>query len=132
METMTTRLVAAGVLFLITVLSGVWLSNSGRPLNSAIFTVHKLIAVATIVVIGISVYNLYRSLDLRTFIELTVIAATALLFLALTVTGGMLSLKELLPGPVLPAAALRVHQVAPLLALVASAATVYLLAGAKS
>jgi hypothetical protein len=127
METITTKLVAAGLLFLFTILSGVWLSNSGKPLNSVIFTIHKLIALATVILIVMSVYNLYKALALRTFVELAVITATGLLFLALIITGALLSRNVPLPGAIL-----RVHQVAPLLALVSSAITVYLLASGKS
>ena len=82
---------------------------------------------ATVVLVGVSVVNLYKSLDPQTFFLLAAIAITGLAFLALVVTGGLLSLNVSLSG-----ASLRVHQVAPLLALVFSAATVYLLVGSRS
>ncbi|MHB8134941.1 MAG: hypothetical protein ACYDH1_12055 [Anaerolineaceae bacterium] len=127
MEAITTKLVAAGLLFLFTILSGVWLSSSGRPLNSMIFIIHKLIALATIILVAMSVYNLFKTLDLRTFIELAVIIFTGLIFLALTITGALLSRN--IP---LPEATLRVHQLAPLLALVSSTITICLLVSGKS
>lgn len=127
METITTKLVVAGLLFLFTILSGVWLSNSGKPLNSVIFTIHKLIAAGTVIFLTITIYNLYKTLDPRTFVELAVIASNGLIFLALIVTGALLSIK--IP---LPAVILRIHQVAPLLALISSTFTVYLLASGKS
>lgn len=122
MEAITTRLVAAGLLFLFTILSGVWLSNSGKPLNSMIFTIHKLIALGTVILVAVSVYNLFKALDLRSFMELVLIVSTGLVFLALIITGALLSRN--IP---LPEAILRVHQVAPLLALVSSTITIYLL-----
>ena len=121
MNTMTTKLIAAGVLSIFTLLSGVWLSHSGKPYNTAIFTIHKLIAVATVVVIGMSVVNLYKSLDIRTFVVFLGIAISVLFFLSLVVSGGLLSLD------ILPQVALRIHQVVPLLAVAASAMTLYLL-----
>lgn len=127
MSTITTRLIIAGLLFLFTLLSGVWLSHSGKPLNPVIFTIHKLIALATVIIIAVSVYNLYKSLDLRTLIELVVITATGLLFLALFVSGALLS-----RGNPLPAAILRVHQMAPFVALIFSSISIYLLASSKS
>jgi hypothetical protein len=127
MNTLTTKLIAAGLLFIFTLLSGLWLSHSGKPYNSGIFAIHKLIALATIIMIGISVFNLYKALDLQTFVVLVLIAASGLLFLALLITGGLLSLNISLSG-----IALKVHQVVPLLALVASAITISLLIRANS
>lgn len=127
MDTITTRLILAGALFVSTLLSGFWLSHSGKPYNSGIFSIHKLIALATIIIIGVSVYNLYKGLDLQVFIIVVVIALTGLIFLALIVTGGLLSLNVPLGGM-----ALKIHQIAPLLGLVSSAITIYLLAHGKA
>jgi hypothetical protein len=121
MNSTTTKLIAAGVLSIFTLLSGVWLSHSGKPYNTAIFTIHKLIAVATVVVIGMSIVNLYKLLDIRAFVVFLGIAISALFFLSLAVSGGLLSLN------ILPQVALRIHQVVPLLAVAASAMTLYLL-----
>lgn len=127
MNTITTRPVVAGLLFLFTLLSGVWLSHSGKPLNVVIFTIHKLIALATVIVIAVNVYHPYRAVDIRAFVGLVVIAVTGLLFIALFVSGALLS-----RGNPLPEAILRIHQVAPLLALVSSTITIYLLVSSKS
>ena len=127
MNTIISRFIIAGVLFLFTLISGVWLSQSGKPLNMAIVTVHKLIALATVIVISVNIYHLYRALEFRTFIELVVIAVTGLLIIALFISGAFLSL-----GKSLPEAILRVHQVVPLLTLASSAMTIYLLVSSKS
>jgi hypothetical protein len=127
MNPTATKLILAGLLFLFALLSGVWVSHSGKPINVVIFTIHKLIALATVIVIAMSVYNLYKALDLRTSIGLAVIATTGLLFLALFFTGALLSRNS-----PLPAAILRIHQVAPLLALAFSLMTIYLLVGSRS
>jgi len=127
MNTIISRFVIAGVLFLFTLISGVWLSQSGKPLNMAIVTVHKLIALATVIVISVNIYHLYRALEFQTFIELVVIAVTGLLIIALFISGAFLSL-----GKSLPEAILRVHQVVPLLTLASSAMTIYLLVSSKS
>ncbi len=122
MSVPATRIVICGLLFLLTLGSGVWLSHSGKPLNTVIFTIHKLIALATVVIIAISVYNLYRIADIRSSLVPALIAASGLLFLALFVTGALLSLEKPASGAIL-----RVHQVAPLLALGSSSAAIYLL-----
>ncbi|HSF79908.1 MAG TPA: hypothetical protein VLA49_01660 [Anaerolineales bacterium] len=80
-----------------------------------------------VIFIGVNVYNMYKALDLQTFIVLALIAASGLLFLALIVTGGLFSLDLTLSG-----ASSKIHQVAPLLALAASTITICLLVSGKS
>ncbi len=123
----TSKMIFCGLLFLFTAISGIWLSHTGKPLNGVIFTIHKLIALSTVIVIGINVTQLYSSLDIRSLLRLLVIAVTGLLFLALIVSGALLSLAK--PAP---EAILRIHQVVTLLALSASAVTVSLLIRAGS
>lgn len=82
---------------------------------------------AAVIVIGVNVYRLQQAMDTRTFVELALIAVTGLLFFALIISGALLSLDI-----TLPAAILRVHQVAPLLALMGTTATIYLLADGRS
>ena len=127
MNTIVSRPVIAGLLLLFTLISGVWLSNSGKPLSVAIITIHKLIALATVIVTAAYVYQLYRAVDSRTFVELAVIAIAGLIIIVLFISGAFLSLGKTMPGAIL-----RIHQVAPLLALTFSALTVYLLVSSKS
>ncbi len=116
------RLAACGLLFLLTVGSGAWLSHSGKPYSTALFTLHKLIALATVVAIAMSVYNLYHTADARAALAPAAVAASGLLFVAMFVTGALLSLEK-------PAseAVWRILQVAPLLALGSSSTAIYLL-----
>jgi len=127
MSTIVSKPAVAGLLLLFTLISGVWLSHSGKPLNVAIFTIHKLIALATVIVIAVNVYHLYGPVDIQNLVELVVIAVTGLLFLALFISGALLSI-----GKSMPEAILRFHQVAPLLALVFSTMTFYLLVSSQS
>ena len=135
MSILTSKTVICGLLVLLTLVSGVWLSHSGKPYSSMIFTIHKLIALATVIIIGVNVYHLFRTIDGNTLIALSVIAVSGLLFLALFISGALLSL---IPAGLLSLekpmseVILKVHQVAPLLALVSSTVTMYLLTLSKS
>lgn len=60
METITGKLIAAAILFLLTLISGAIVSHSGRPLSVGLVTIHKLIAVGTIVLAGMAVNQLYN------------------------------------------------------------------------
>ena len=122
-----TRIIICGLFFLLTLATGVWVSHSGKPVNIVIFTIHKLIALATVIVVATTVYNAHREMPIKELIELATIAVTVLLFIALFITGALLSRNS--PTP---AAILRIHQVAPLLALVSSTITTYLLVSGKA
>jgi hypothetical protein len=67
------------------------------------------------------------TVDIRTFVELAVIAVTGLMTIVLFISGALLSLGKPMPGAIL-----RIHQAAPLLALAFSALTIYLLVSSKS
>jgi len=128
MDTITSKLIVAGILFLFTLISGVIVSRSGRPLSIGLVTVHKLIAVGTVVLVGMAVNQLYKTVDGKAFIETSVMVISAILFLALIATGALLTREEMQ----LPEVLLKIHQVAPLLTLISSTVTVYLLVRGNS
>jgi hypothetical protein len=123
MDTITTKLLAAGTLFLLTLISGMVLSHSSRPLSVGLVTVHKLIAAGTMVLVGIAVNQLHKNVYGKLAIEWIVMATCGILFLALIGTGALLTREEMQ----LPEVVLKVHQAAPLLAPTSSAFTVCLL-----
>ncbi len=120
------KIIYCGLGFVLTLISGIALSHFGRPLNSAIFALHKLSAVGTIILLGMNIRTFYRMVDVQT-LNLILIVFTGLLLLALVVSGSLLSFDKL-AVPV----TLRIHQIVPLLAVAFSALTVYLLVGNKS
>ena len=128
METVTSKLIAAGGLFLLAVIFGLIVSRSGRPLSIVLVTVHKLSAVAAVVLVGLAVNQLRQTGDGLVLLETGLIVSSALLFVALIATGALLTREEMQ----LPEIVLRIHQVAPPLALACSTLTVYLLARSSS
>lgn len=122
----SSKIIYCGLGFVLTLISGVVLSNFGRPLNSAIFGVHKIIAVGTIILLGMNIRTLYRLVDVQTLNQILIVV-TGLLLLALVVSGALLSFDKLAVPAVL-----RIHQVLPLLTLAFSVLTVYQLVGSKS
>lgn len=124
MDTITSKLIAAGILFLMTLITGVIVSRSGRPLSIGLVTVHKLIALGTAILIGLVVNQLYKTADGKALIEIGLIVISGFLFLALVATGALLTREEMQ----LPEFVLMIHKVAPLLALLSSSLAVFLLA----
>lgn len=119
----TTRFVITAVFFLLVFLSGFWLSRTGRPLNASISAVHKLMGVAGGVFLIASVYQLNKVAPLDS-VAWTSVVVTGLCFAAVVASGGVLSSKEPMPTTVL-----RMHQVAPVLAVVSTAWMLYMVVG---
>lgn len=126
MNTITSKFVAIGGLFLLTLISGVVLSLMGKPLNTAVFTIHKLAAMGGIILLAVNIFNLNKVVDVNA-LNLTMIIISGVLFLGLIVSGAFLSFEK----PAL-LVFVRVHQIVPVLALVSAAVSVYLLIGGEA
>jgi hypothetical protein len=119
----TVRAVVMGSFFLFIFLSGIWLSRNGRPLNVGISTLHKLISLAAGIYLLATIRQQSRMVPLSAT-EWIAIVVTGLCFLGTVASGGFLSSDK--PMPV---AVLRVHQIMPVLVVLSSAATLYLVLG---
>ncbi len=128
------RPMIGGLALLLALISGILLSHAGKPYNTGIFTVHKLVAIAAIILIGVSIYNLSKIVDVHA-LYLIVFAVTGLAFLGLIVSGALLSLVT---GDILTLdqgalrIVLRIHQIMPVLAMVFSSISLYLLINNQS
>lgn len=127
MDSITSKLIAAGILAVLTLISGMIVSRSGRPLNIWLVTIHKLIAVGTVVLVVMAVNQLFKTADGKMIVTIGIMAISAVMFLALIATGAFLTREEMQ----LPAYVLKIHQAAPLLALASSSLTIYLLLQSK-
>jgi hypothetical protein len=122
MDTLT-RFIVPVVFFLLTAASGVWLSRSGKPLNSAIITVHKLIALGALIATAIQTYHALKGAQIQAgLIVLLVVAAVSVV--ALFVTGALMSMDKPAYGMLLT-----IHNIALFLAAIAVALAAYLMVG---
>ena len=117
--------ITPGILFLLTLAFGVWLSKIGKPLNTIIFTAHKLIALAAVILTGIAIYSLIKNLEVH-FLIILMMIVMGLCVLALFATGTLLSLD--LPVQNIP---LLIHRSVPALAVTCMAITIYLISSGK-
>ena len=117
------RFAAPLIVFLLTLASGLWLSRAGKPLNTGIFTAHKLIALAAVIITVLRTYNALRNVE-SAAILVALIILVGLCVVALFVTGALMSLNK-------PAySALRtIHRIAPFVAVIAGGAALFLLGG---
>lgn len=119
------KFLAPGILFLLTLFFGAWLSLSGKPYNGIRFNIHKLIALSAVVVTAIQLFQLLKGT--QTQIPLIVlIIVVGVCVVALFFTGAMLSAGKLDYN-----AMLTIHRIAIILTTLALAGMVYLLIGRK-
>ncbi len=114
------RIALAALFFVFIFLSGFWLSRSGKPYGSFTLNIHKLIALAAVVFLFVTIRKLGQVTKLNST-ELTISVVTGLLFLGATISGGLVSIDKPLPAvvPVL-------HRLLPWLVVLATGLTLYL------
>lgn len=122
---MEKKFIIVGVFFVFIILTGLWLGRTGKPINVLLLTAHKLISVGIIVFLGISVYRINQATPLNT-LEIVVCMVTLLFFLALLATGGMLSAAKTTNAIVLI-----IHKICPILVVISTVITIYLVMGRK-
>ncbi len=121
MKTIEIRIIGTGILILFTIISGIWLSRLGRPLNVAIFAIHKIIALLTIILTVITIYYLQKNVKLKN-IELILMVVTGLIFLFAFVSGAILSFEK--PVNLI---ILTIHKVTSFLIVISTTLTIYIL-----
>jgi len=124
------KIVVVGLLFLMTLLSGLLLSRglrqsdprlSGQPFAGAAFTVHKFVALATAILLGVTIRNLHKGVQFGG-IEWMAVILGGLFFLLMFLSGGLQSVAKTANG------SLRlVHEVAALFTVVPTLGAVWLL-----
>jgi hypothetical protein len=117
---MNQKLLFAGLFLLFIILSGIWLSRTGRPLSVLILTLHKLISLGTVVYLVITAYRIHQMTPLNP-LQLGISVLTLLLFIILFATGGLLSTAKTMPSVVL-----KIHQITPFLVVLSTSASLYL------
>lgn len=86
--------VAPGLLFILTLGLGFWLSRVGQPYNGLLFNGHKLIALGGVVVTAVQLVRILSSADIPA-LWIAVLALAALCVLALFASGALMSAGKL-------------------------------------
>jgi hypothetical protein len=121
MGTLQLRVIGEGLFFLIILLSGIWLRNAGKPYNNIILTPHKLLSVATAILLFWTIRQMNQATHLGTT-ALFASVITGLLFLGCIVSGALVTTDLSLPAIVS-----KMHKVIPYLTVLSTAATLYFL-----
>jgi hypothetical protein len=119
------KIISTELPFVLAIITGIWLSNSGKPLNTTIFTIHKLIALGSVIFLAIIIRNLLKNAEINNVILILIIVA-GFSVLALFVSGALLSLGKPVNNIILT-----IHSLTPILTVITTAMTIYLLASSK-
>ena len=125
MNISNTKLIGIGALFVVIFFFGFWLSGAGKPYNGLLFNLHKLIALGTLIFLGVLVYRANQAAPLDGLVWAVGIL-TGLLFLGTMITGGLLDIDK-----PLPAVLATVHHITPYLTVLSTAITLFLVFGRK-
>ena len=124
------KIAVTGLLFLITLLSSIWVSRNlrlndprpyGKPLTGTDSAVHKLSALAMGIIAGVTIRSLHRGIKFST-IEFTAVIVAGLLFVLMVVSGSLLSL-----GKARNKGMVALHNVGSVLTVITAAGAIYLL-----
>jgi hypothetical protein len=109
-----------GIGFLVTLSFGFWLSRLGKPYNGILFNIHKLIALGAVVLTALHIYNWFKVSEPQALlVGLIVIAGMSVA--ALFASGAFMSIGNLDHKTMK-----LIHNVAPVLLVVAAGLTFYL------
>ena len=115
------RVAYTGLFFLFIFLSGFWLSRTGKPYGTIIFTIHKLVGLAAGVFLVMTVYRIHQVAPLGP-VEIIAIVVTVLFFAGTVTAGGLLSIDK-----PMPAAISMMHKLFPYPTVLSTVANLYLL-----
>jgi hypothetical protein len=109
--------------FVITVAFGFWVSKLGNPYNELLFNIHKLIALGTVIIASIKIFNAINGRSIQVLVIASLIFA-GLSVVTLFVSGALLS-----SGNAKYKNLKLIHDIAPFVAALSLGGAFYLLAG---
>ena len=103
----TSKFVLPIILFVLTVAAGFWVTKTGKPYNIGVFTLHKLLALAAVVLAAIVIVKLLKIAPAQPMI-IALIVVAAISVITLFATGALMSVQTTVGS-----AWLLIHRVAP-------------------
>jgi len=113
--------IPSGIVFLLTLVFGVWLSLAGKPYNEILFSIHKLIALGGVILAAWQIAQMLKGGGYPAALPV-LLAAAALCVIALFASGALMS-----AGKLDYTVMLTVHRIALIAVVLAMAMIIYLL-----
>ena len=114
------KYITIAILFIIHFILGYVLTRSGKPYSTALLTIHKLAALAALVLIVLAALQIYREAGLDN-LAIAAVMITVILFVTTILTGGALS-AAIQPLTIVAG----IHKIFPYLTLISTVVTIYL------
>jgi len=121
MSAIISKFAGPAILFVLIFISGFWLSHLGKPYSALFFNVHKLIALAGVIFLGLVIYQARAAAQLDA-LAIAALVFTAICCLLMIITGGLQNID-----PPLPAWLGVVHRIFPYVTMVAGIGAISLL-----
>jgi hypothetical protein len=118
---LTNRFITPGILFLLTLVFGFWLSHAGKPYNGILFNIHKVIALGAVVVTAIQMVKLLPGRESQALV-IVLLVVVALCVIALFASGALMS-----AGKLDYALMLTIHRVAPVVLVIGLGSAILLI-----
>ncbi len=87
------RSIIAGVLLIVTLISGVIVSVTSTPYNAVLFNVYKLLALSATILFGMAAYQMQHGVPMKPVVAVSLVV-TATLDIALFASGAVLSIQK--------------------------------------
>jgi hypothetical protein len=118
----SSRYFISGILFVLIIIMGFFTKGMGRPLNTTVLTVHKLMALAFVVYMVINIIGLLKNAQIDSLMW-AMIFVSGLVAITLFATGAMLSFEK-------PAAKIihALHNISTILLVISIVLTYYIAA----
>ena len=114
-------LLPVGILFVITVGFGFWVSRMGKPYHALLFNIHKLVALGGVILGSIRIFKLDPLAEFPLLV-IGLLGVAAVCVITMFATGAVMSIKEEETRLVLT-----IHQISPFLIIILMGLAVYLL-----
>ena len=114
-------LLPTGILFVITVGFGFWVSRMGKPYHALLFNIHKLVALGGVILGSIRIFKLDPLAEFPLLV-IGLLGVAAVCVITMFATGAVMSIKEEETRLVLT-----IHQISPFLITISMGLAVYLL-----
>ena len=114
-------LLPTGILFVITVGFGFWVSRMGKPYHALLFNIHKLVALGGVILGSIRIFKLDQLAEFPLLV-IGLLGVAAVCVITMFATGAVMSIKEEETRLVLT-----IHQISPFLIIILMGLAVYLL-----
>jgi len=85
------KLIGAGIAYIITICMGIFLSRIGKPYNTALFNVHKLVALAAVILTVLMFKDILKTIKPEIYIIILIIVAV-IAIIVIFATGAFLSI----------------------------------------